>query len=104
MGNNSVLIHRGRLLHKVSDHFGVDPAYLGKDLQFCQEAIESAPAEKAIPFGVVKGYLLGLIDEWSKLGDRRYDQPNIQVYNHIRKELDDLEEYAHKHFPYGDCT
>ena len=41
----------------------------------------------------VRNYLLGLIEEWYNLGDRKYDLPNMQVYNHIRKELDDLEEY-----------
>ena len=41
----------------------------------------------------VRNYLLGLIEEWDNLGDRKYDLPNMQVYNHIRKELDDLEEY-----------
>ena len=61
-------------------------------------------AEAVIPIDVVKGYLLGLIDKWNGLGDRKYELPNMQVYNHIRKELDDLEEYIHKHFPNGDCT
>ena len=39
----------------------------------------------------VEQYLLDCIEEWNELGDRKYDLPNIQVYNHIRKCLDDLE-------------
>jgi hypothetical protein len=39
----------------------------------------------------VEKYLLNCIEEWNELGDRKYDLPNIQVYNHIRKCLDDLE-------------
>ena len=39
----------------------------------------------------VEQYLLDCIEEWNELGDRKYDLPNIQVYNHVRKCLDDLE-------------
>lgn len=41
----------------------------------------------------VEKYLLDCIEEWNNLGDRKYEPANIQVYNHIRKCLDDLEEY-----------
>lgn len=37
------LIDGERLLNEVLDHFGVDLAYLGGDLQFVQEAIDLAP-------------------------------------------------------------
>jgi rubredoxin len=47
--------------------------------------------EPMIPVYVVKKYLLGVLDEWEALGDRKYELPNMQVYNHTRKELDDLE-------------
>ncbi|MBP3573908.1 MAG: hypothetical protein J6J71_04800 [Prevotella sp.] len=45
----------------------------------------------------IRNYLVAILDEWH----RRIDEPNfyeqnIQVYNHIRKELDDLIEYAEK--------
>ena len=40
-----------------------------------------------------KKYLFDCIEEWNNLGDRKYELANIQVYNHIRKCLDDLEEY-----------
>jgi hypothetical protein len=45
----------------------------------------------------IRDYLVAILDEWH----RRIDEPNfyeqnIGVYNHIRKELDDLTEYAKK--------
>lgn len=45
----------------------------------------------------IRDYLWAILDEWH----RRIDEPNfyeqnIGVYNHIRKELDDLTEYAEK--------
>lgn len=79
----------------------------GKTISMVQAALkrmmDNAPAEAVIPVETVKDYLLWLIEEWNMLGDRKYDLPNMQVYNHIRKELDDLEIYTHKHFPNGDC-
>lgn len=39
----------------------------------------------------IEEYLLKVIKEWDDLGDRKYELPNLQVYNHIRKCLDDLE-------------
>lgn len=48
----------------------------------CQEVIDK-----------VRQYLLNCIEEWNNLGDRKYELANIQVYNHIRKCLDDLEDY-----------
>lgn len=47
--------------------------------------------EPMIPVSVVKNYLENVLAEWNALGDRKYDLPNMQVYNHTRKELDDLE-------------
>lgn len=55
--------------------------------------------EPTIPVSVVKNYLLSLLDDWDKLGDRKYELPNMQVYNHIRTELDDLEKYCQRQFP-----
>lgn len=54
----------------------------------------NTPTEAVIPVSTVKQYLIGLLDEWNKLGDRKYDPPNMQVYNHVRKELDDLEAWV----------
>lgn len=42
---------------------------------------------------VIHNYLLGLLKKWDELGDRKYELANMQVYNHIRSELDDLENY-----------
>lgn len=58
------------------------------------QRVDNAPTAAVIPVSAVKQYLIGLLDEWDKLGDRKYDLPNIQVYNHVRKELDDLEAYC----------
>ena len=65
----------------------------------CEKPEEKMPT---IPVDTVRNYLLRLIEEWNELGDRKYDLPNIQVYNYIRKELDDLEAYMGK-IPNGDC-
>ena len=42
------LIYKEDLLGTVLSHFGIDLAYYGADLQFCQEAIDMAPAVDAI--------------------------------------------------------
>ena len=44
----------------------------------------------------VEKYLLNCISEWNNLGDRKYETANMQVYNHIRVCLDDLEELKNK--------
>ena len=44
----SELICREVLLDEVLNHFGVDLAYYGEDLQFVQEAIERAPTVTTI--------------------------------------------------------
>ena len=69
-----------------------------------------------IPASVVKAYLENVLAEWDALGDRKYELPNMQVYNHTRKELDDLEAWiatncraatesnvAHTHCEEGVC-
>lgn len=50
---------------------------------------------KAYVVGQVRQYLLAVIEEWTQMDDdRKYRLENMQVYNHIRKELDDLEAFA----------
>lgn len=49
----------------------------------------------------VEKYLLDRIDEWNNLGDRKYDLPNIQVYNHVRLCLDDLEKLKNETCRWG---
>lgn len=56
--------------------------------------IANASIVPAIPIKVVRKYLLKTVEEWNKLGDRKYDLPNVQVYNHVRKCLDDLDAYT----------
>ena len=43
------LISRSALLDTLQNHFGQDLAYLGEDLQYCQEAVQFAPAVEAEP-------------------------------------------------------
>ena len=45
----------------------------------------------------IRGYLVAILDEWHRRSDEpNFLENNIMVYNHIRKELDDLTEYAEK--------
>lgn len=48
MADKKQLIYKEDLLETVLNHFGCDLAYYGKDLQFCQEAIDMAPAVDAV--------------------------------------------------------
>ena len=43
MANEKRLIDANELLKTLQSHFGCDLAYYGRDLQFCQEAVEFAP-------------------------------------------------------------
>jgi hypothetical protein len=43
----------------------------------------------------IRDYLVAILDEWHKrIDEPNFYEQNIGVYNHIRKELDDLNEYA----------
>lgn len=45
----------------------------------------------------IRDYLMAILDEWQKrIDEPNFYEQNIGVYNHIRKELDDLTEYAEK--------
>ena len=45
----------------------------------------------------IRNYLVAILDEWYKrIDEPNFYEQNIGVYNHIRKELDDLTEYAEK--------
>lgn len=45
----------------------------------------------------IRDYLVAILDEWHKrIDEPNFYEQNIGVYNHIRKELDDLTEYAEK--------
>ncbi len=62
----------------------------------CLSQVKNFLTAEVIPIEVVENYLSNLTDEWDKLGDRKYELANMQVYNHIRKEQDDLEEWRVK--------
>ena len=91
MANEKTLICKEDLLNTVLDHFGIDLAYLGRDLQFCQEAIDFAPAVAAIPVAEIKAYLQARLDEWDALGERKWEPANMWGYNFIMACFDDLE-------------
>jgi hypothetical protein len=45
----------------------------------------------------IRDYLWAILDEWHKrIDEPNFYEQNIGVYNHVRKELDDLTEYADK--------
>lgn len=45
----------------------------------------------------IRDYLVSILDEWhNRIDEPNFYEQNIGVYNHIRKELDDLTEYAEK--------
>ena len=45
----------------------------------------------------IRDYLVAILDEWHRRSDEpNFLENNIMVYNHIRKELDDLTDYAEK--------
>ena len=45
----------------------------------------------------IRDYLVAILDEWHRRSDEpNFLENNIMVYNHLRKELDDLTEYAEK--------
>lgn len=45
----------------------------------------------------IRDYLSAILGEWHKrIDEPNFYEQNIGVYNHIRKELDDLAEYAEK--------
>lgn len=91
MENEKRLIDGDELLTTVLSHFGVDLAYYGRDLQYCQEAIEHAPTVDAIPATEIKAYLQARLDEWESLGDRKWEPANMWGYNFIMACFDDLE-------------
>lgn len=49
-------------------------------------------------FTEIQKYLLGICDEWNHMATlRKYEPANIQVYEHVRLELRDLEELADRY-------
>ena len=68
----------------------------------CTHSNESAVNEELmIPVSVVKNYLLECIKEWEGLGEQKHELANIQVLNHVKKELDDLNAFVASMDPLG---
>ena len=95
---SKTLIYKEDLLETLLNHFGVDLAYYGRDLQFCQEAVDLAPTADAISLSLseVEAYLRERLEEWEALGERKWEPANAWGYNFIRACMDDLENYREK--------
>lgn len=76
--------------------FNVDKLELQRALQYDRGQYDKGFQDgKAYVVDQVRQYLLAVIEEWHKMDDdRKYRPENMQVYNHIRAELDDLEAFA----------
>lgn len=76
--------------------FNVDKWELQRALQYDRGQYDKGFHDgKAYVVTKVRQYLLAVIEEWTQMDDdRKYRLENMQVYNHIRKELDDLEAFA----------
>ena len=60
-----------------------------------KEKLELRKPEKILTD--IRDYLVAILDEWHRRSDEpNFLENNIMVYNHLRKELDDLTEYAEK--------
>ena len=86
------------LADRCLDAKGIECSILGEVI----DLLKAAPEETVIPAESVRQYLLDVMQEWDRLGERKYETPNMQVYNHVRTEMDDLEAYISMHFPRGD--
>lgn len=60
-----------------------------------KEKLDNRKPEKILTD--IRDYLVAILDEWHRRSDEpNFIENNIMVYNHIRKEIDDLTEYAEK--------
>ena len=86
------LIDANALLNEVLNHFGIDLAYLGKDLQFCQEAIEFAPTIEAFEVSdeKLKTAIKLLIQQYEHSKASAYVQdPIAHALYHTWKQVDE---------------
>ena len=76
--------------------FNVDKLELQRALQYDRGQYDKGFQDgKAYVVDQVRQYLLAVIEAWHQMDDdRKYRLEIMQVYNHIRKELDDLEAFA----------
>ena len=91
MATEKHLIYKEDLLDIVLDHFGCDLAYFGRDLQFCQEAIDMAPAVDAVEVQdeqLLKAIKL-LIKQYGHSKNSDYvHSPVAHAFYHTWKQLD----------------
>jgi hypothetical protein len=92
MATEKHLIYKEDLLDSVLDHFGCDLAYFGEDLQFCQEAIDMAPAVKAveIPDAKLLRAVKMLLKQYEHSKNSEYvHSPVAHAFYHTWKQLDE---------------
>jgi hypothetical protein len=66
-----------------------------EEIEKTKEIFEFSQTKKILTD--IRDYLLAILDEWHRRSDEpNFLENNIMVYNHLRKELDDLTEYAEK--------
>lgn len=66
-----------------------------EEIEKTKEIFEFSQTKKILTD--IRDYLVAILDEWHRRSDEpNFYEQNIGVYNHIRKELDDLAEYAEK--------
>ena len=98
------LISRNALLDTLQNHFGQDLAYLGEDLQYCQEAVQFAPAVEAEP---VRHGRWVWHEDW---GHPSISEPQelLDAYWVCSECRTDLLQYLKSHFPdipsYTECS
>lgn len=93
------LISRKALLDTLQNHFGQDLAYLGEDLQYCQEAVQFAPAVEAEPVRHGRWVPVSLIDHKGRVLMEQYKcsecgrmEDNKQPYCHCGAKMDAKED------------
>lgn len=91
MAGEKHLIYKEDLLDSVLDHFGCDLAYFGRDLQFCQEAIDMAPTVDAveIPDAKLLKAVKLLLKQYEHSKNSEYvHSPVAHAFFHTWKQLD----------------
>ena len=90
------------LPEKMKDSWELGGAFLMRLFVADEEEIEKIKGEFELQkvkqiLTDIRDYLVAILDEWHKrIDEPNFYEQNIGVYNHIRKELDDLAEYAEK--------
>lgn len=82
------LISRAKLLDTLQNHFGQDLAYLGEDLQYCQEAVQFAPAVEAESVRHGRWIRVDAFKSWECSECRALERHNYFDYCHCGAKMD----------------